>query len=211
MNPNKLFFFLPFLFLVIGYTQEYAQKPDKGFWEMEGTIVAHPFSDNIDSLSGHEILELKDKNGITIWFGREIFKDVCMTGQCKMIHLWLFWDGTGNYLGIHLDDNKSLTKADDTEFSSADYKKLDEILRNPSSILKDLKQENLTITEESSEYQKVDGNTSATDPGLSSLMVEGAIYTCHTLWHTVYGHTRDKINILLEQRVNNDFLSLLFE
>ncbi len=211
MKPNILFLILPFLFLTPIQTQVYTKKPDKGFWDMEGNLLTHPFPDKIDSLSGQEIYELQDERGITVWFGREIFKDVCMTGECKMIELWLFWDGVGNYLGIQLTDNNPLTKSDNTEFDFADYKKLDNVLSNPSSILRNLEPADLTIEEESNKLKGVDGITSATDPGLEHITVKGAIYTCHTLWHTVYGHTRDKIISLLDKRVNQEYLRLLFE
>lgn len=203
---------LVFVFLsATGPRQVQINEPAEDFRSMEGTLIEHPFPDDIDSLSGQEILELQNDNGVSLWFARDIFKDVCMTGQCKMISLWLFWDGTGNYLGIKLDENEPLTKSDHTEFGPADYNKLDEILHNPSSILRNLRPEDLTVDEEPDSKQEVDGITSATDPTLEHLVVKGAIYTCHTLWHTVYGHTREKIQMILEQRIDHDYLKHLFE
>lgn len=62
-----------------------------------------------------------------------------------MIRLWLFWDGAGNYLGMQIPEQETLTKSDHTEFEPDDYVKLNDILRDNASILKTVKQEDLII------------------------------------------------------------------
>src|SRR5690554_6366787 len=74
------------------------------FWSIKGTLVTHYFEDITDSHSGPELFELQNENGLPVWFGRHIFKDVCISGECKMIRLWVFWDGAGNYLGIQIPE-----------------------------------------------------------------------------------------------------------
>jgi hypothetical protein len=207
-------FWVAFPFLIVtGFYPSFPDKPKDGFWGMKGTLIVHEFPDTIDVLSGQEIFELQDDNGLTIWFGRQIFKDVCMTGICNMIRLWIFWDGAGNYLGIQLPENEPLTKSDHKEFSAADYKKLDELLRDSTSILRDMEPRDLTVedpTEIQPQYE-VDGITAATPVGIVDVVVRDAVYTCYTLWHTVYGHTQVSIREILDQRVDHDFLALLFE
>jgi hypothetical protein len=39
--------------------------------------------------------------------------------------------------------------------------------------------------------------------------VKDAVYTCHTLWHTVYGPTQKEIHKILESRLNEEYLSFM--
>ena len=199
--------------LFVGFINVDPDRLQTDFWKMEGTRIAHHFEDKADSLSPPEFFELQDENGLPVWFGRHFFKDVCLTGTCKMIRLALFWDGAGNYLGMNIPEGEPLTKSDHTKFAAADYVKLEGILRDTSSILKDLKSEDLIIIPKSSDPHKaynVDGYTGATQPALSEVVVKDAVYTCHTLWHTVYGPTSKEILDLLQSRVNEKYLSLMF-
>lgn len=199
------------ILLLSAFSDIHEDIPKTGFWSMKGTLITHDFEDKTDSLSGPEIYELQDSTGLTIWFGRVIFKDVCISGKCKMIRVWIFWNGTGNYLGHQIISGEPLTKSDHTLFADADYEKLDNILKDSTSILKCLKQEELIIVPENRELLKVDGYTAATQPTLTEVVIKDAVYTCHTLWHTVYGAVQEKIFEILESRISRDYLALLFE
>ncbi len=215
----KAKYFLPFLMafgilIFTGFSGTFPERPETGFRAMEGTLVTHHFIDQTDSLSGPELFELQDENGLPIWFGRYIFKDVCISGECKMIRLWLFWDGAGNYLGTEIPKDEPLTKSDHTKFEPEDYKKLDDILGDTASILKTLKQEDLIVIPDSIDPYKaydVDGYTAATQPALAEVVVKDAVYTCHTLWHTVYGPVQTKIHQILEDRLSVKFLAKMFD
>jgi hypothetical protein len=137
------------ILLITGFSGNFPDQPKTGFWSQQGKLITHFFEEKTDSLSGPELFELQDENGLTIWFGRHIFKDVCISGECKMIRLWLFWDGAGNYLGMQIPEEEPLTKSDHTEFEPEDYEKLSNILRDTASILKTLKQEDLIIVPDS--------------------------------------------------------------
>jgi hypothetical protein len=200
------------LMVLLAFGDVQPERPTTGFFSMKGEFVSHPFtSDRLDSLSGHEIYELRDSAGVPVWFGRHIFKDVCITGECKMMRLWLFWDGAGNYLGFQIPEGEPLTKSDHTEFEEADYKKLHVIMSDPESLLKDLKTEDLTEKPTVENPFEVDGYTAATKPGLDEVVVKDAVYTCHTLWHTVYGPTRQEILRLAGERVSPAYLTKMFE
>ncbi len=219
MMIYKAKYFLPFLIafgilMFSGFSRTFQEQPTTGFWAMEGTLVTHHFIDQTDSLSGPELFELQSENGLPIWFGRHIFKDVCISGECKMIRLWLFWDGAGNYLGMQIPENEPLTKSDHTPFEPEDYKKLNEILRDTASILKTLQQEDLVVIPDSIDPHKayeVDGYTAATQPALEEVVVKDAVYTCHTLWHTVYGPVQTEIHQILENRISAKFLAKIFD
>jgi hypothetical protein len=199
------------MFMSFGLREMEQERPTTGYWSMEGNLLTHQFIDDTDTLSGTTIYELLDDKGMTIWFGRYIYKDVCVTGLCRIIRLWMFWDGAGNYLGIQMPEGETLTKSDHTDFEEDDYKKLDEILSNPNSLLKDLTSEDLTIEKEPENPFEVDGYTSATQPALADVVVKDAVYTCHTLWHIVSGPTRTKILDVLNNKISHDYLSLMFE
>ena len=153
---------------------------------------------------------MRDKNGISVWFGRDIREVVCLTGQCRLVHLWLFWDGIGNYLGFEEHPGDPLTKTDHAVFSVTDKQKLHQILADSVSVLKHLKQEDLIIKPDKTDG-KVDAVSGATQPSLQEYLVKNAAYTCYSLWHTVYGNTQDEIFRILEQRADKDYLRLIFE
>lgn len=197
------------LFLFFVSANVISDLPKTGYWAMEGTLKTHIFEDTIDSLSGPEIFELQDDNGLTIWFGRNIYKDVCMSGVCKMIRLWLFWDRAGNFLGFQIYDDEPLTKSDHTLFMDTDYAMLDSILKDTASILKTLSQEELIIVPDSIDPFEIDGYSAATQPALADVIVKDAVYTCHTLWHTVYGPSQKFIDNILTQRLSSEYLKLM--
>ncbi len=201
------------LLIVSSFSNFPPERPITGFWAMEGTLETHIFDDDSDTLSGPELYELQDENGLPIWFGRHIFKDVCISGVCKMIRIWLFWDGTGNFLGFQIPKGDPLTKSDHTKFAPTDYEKLKTILGDTALILGDLKQEDLIIIPDSIDPYKayeVDGYTAATQPALAEVVVKDAVYSCHTLWHTVYGPVQNAIHEILEERLNEKFLAKMF-
>lgn len=187
-----------------------AQQSNTDFLNMKGTLIKHPFVDKEDTLSSREISELRNEKGLTIWFGREIQKVVCLTGVCRMIHLWLFWDCAGNYLGIQLLEKEPLTKTDHNEFRIEDYKKLDMILSDSTSVLKKLKQEELIILPVK-KPGLIDASSGATQPFLQDYLVKNAAFTCYCLWHTIYGNTLTEIHQIIEQRVDEAYLKLLFD
>lgn len=182
---------------------------------MEGVKVIHLLESSQDSLSDNKIIELQDENGLTIWFGRYFFKDICISGLCRMVRLWIFWDGTANYLGIQLSEDDPLTKSDHTPFKPQDYRRLDEILADTVSILKDLSYEDLTVEEKVNKAEKaffeVDGYSSATTASLKEYVVDDAVFTCYSLWHTVYGETKAYIDSLLKGRINPEYITRLMD
>ena len=181
------------------------------FKNWKGTSFSYPITDKTDTLSGHEIIELRSEKGLPLWFGRCFHKVVCLTGECRMVRLWIFWDGSGNYLGFQEDEKEPLTKTDHQVFNSEDYLKLHTILSDSASVLKNLKQEELIIQPaQNNEKIGVDAYSGATRPSLQEYLVRNAAYTCYTLWHTVYGPTREKINALLDARMDSSYLKRIF-
>jgi hypothetical protein len=184
------------------------------YFKMEGTLVTHPIPHSTDALSSKELLELQDEEGLSLWFARFFYKDICIHGICRMAKFWIFWDGAGDYLGYRLHDNEALSKNEHVNFSRADYFRLDEILADTTSVLKDLEYNDL-FTEIQEEDQKksifeVDGYTRATSPVLSDHVVKDAVFTCYTMWHTVYGESKSEIEVILSNRIDRYYLAKLF-
>lgn len=192
--------------------------PSRDFLNMEGITVSHIITNSSDSLSDNKIVELQDKNGLTIWYGRYFFKDICITGICRMVKLWIFWDGIGNYLGIQLDEKEPLTKSDHTPFEPQDYIRLDEILGDTVSVLKELQYEELVIEDTTQlsiddisqkKLFEADGYSSATLASLKGYVIEDAVFTCYTLWHTVYGETKMHIDDFINDKIDSKYIDKL--
>jgi len=205
-------FGLLLFFLTISILDLLSQSLTNNFEKMQGSRFTFPIENQADSLSAKEIIELRDDNGLPRWFGRYFHKVVCLTGECRMVHMWIYWDGAGNYLGFVPDAKEPLTKTDHHDFNTADYQKLHSILSDSVSVLKSLKQEELIILPEKRDPNlKVDAISGATRQYLQDYLVRNAAYTCYTLWHTVYGPTRDHILNLLDARVSQQILGKIFE
>jgi hypothetical protein len=213
-------------FVMSGYEYSSVSSSENGFpsvdyLNMKGTKYSHTIHNSSDSLSDNTIIELQDENGVTCWYGRYFHKDICTTGVCKMVKLWIFWDAIGNYLGIQLDENESLTKSDHTPFEMEDYKRLDRILSDTLSVFKDLNYEDLIVEDDSQPKEEtnrenklfaflnVDAVSTATSPALKEYVIEKAVFTCYTLWHTVYGETKVFIDSLIRDKLNAEYIGKL--
>jgi len=206
-----LYFGLLFLHQVMLSQEALSQPMTNEFEKMQGSRIRFTVEDPLDSLSSKEITELRDENGLPLWFSRNFHKVVCLTGECRMVHMRIYWDGAGNYLGFVPDEKEPLTKTDHHDFTPEDYRKLHTILADSISVLKTLKQEELIVMPEKKDQNlKVDAITGATRQYLQDYLVRNAAYTCYTLWHTVYGPTRNQLLVRLDARLNPEFLGKIF-
>lgn len=185
-------------------------KTKSKFWGMKGNLITHFYSDSEDS-SPDRLYELRNKKGLTLWYGKEVYDEVCLTGLCKVVHVWIFWDCVGNYLGLELFEEKPLTKTNHNVFSSEDYARLEQILSDSTSIFRELNYEDLIDLKEREQVLNVDGFSGATVPSLRYYAVDQAIYTCYSLWNVVYGESRKKIAMLNHERVDERYILKLFK
>jgi hypothetical protein len=128
-----------------------------------------------------------DAKGNPQYFFRNIFTPVCYTNECKPVHVNFYWDLLGNYMKYEMPLGKILTKVDHDEFKEADYQKLRDILSRSGSIFADLKMEDLITKGTDSLSENVDAKTGATLKAIKNEVIDGAVYTCFTLWHIAYG------------------------
>ncbi|GLU55938.1 hypothetical protein Dfri01_53990 [Dyadobacter frigoris] len=152
-------------------------------------------------------LKLKlDDSGRPQYFFRNIFTPVCYTNECKPVHINFYWDLLGNYIRYDLPEGKVLTKVDHEEFKAEDYEKLQDILAKQNSIFADLKMEDL-ITKGTDELSdSVDAKTGATLKTIKNEVIDGAVYTCFTLWKIAYGKAVAEMLKITESYKNDEML-----
>jgi len=145
-------------------------------------------------------------------FSRNIHTAVCIDSLCRLVNITMYWELTGKYLGFSLSPGEELTKREHVPFLEPDYTRLNEILGDSSSQLgyyTPLEIHPVKVPAVNKTDEKSDGITGATLPDLSPWIVPEAAYTSYTLWHLVYGTTRDSIiaytrdNLLSDQLFNH--------
>jgi hypothetical protein len=139
-----------------------------------------------------------NSNLIPFQYFSEVNMPVCDDTLCANVELKIFWDLAGNYAGFDTIAGKPLTKFDHKKFISADYLKLDEILKNRNSTLRMLNKEDLVDKSVKVKATTVDAVTGATPATIKKATVEGAVYTCFTLWHFVNGVIRNKMALFTQ-------------
>lgn len=144
-----------------------------------------------------------NESGNYIWY-LYLHTPVCMTGECKEVDVGLFWHFDGEFLGYEVYQ-EHLTRTDHSQFSDSDYERLTQVLADKSSILGEYAYDDLLITPADS---SVDGITGATRQDITSEAVDGAVYTCFTLWHICHGAIKVYIEDLTSALIADSALEL---
>jgi hypothetical protein len=147
------------------------------------------------------VTALVDANGILYW-QRKIKTPVCLTGECKLVDVGIYWRCSGDFLGLEVY-GEHLTKTDHSIFSAADYEKLIGILSNDWSSLREYEFSDLIDEPDSS---KVDGVSGATKKEIASEAVEDAVYTTYTLWHLIHQGEKEQLVLLTLDHLNQSNL-----
>ncbi|BDD10126.1 hypothetical protein FUAX_25580 [Fulvitalea axinellae] len=154
-----------------------------------------------------DVLSLEDSVGNTVhlafdsldcplYYYSEVFSAVCYSGECKPVYVNLYWDLLGNYMMYEMPEGKIMTKLDHVPFEVKDYEKLHRILGNELSILKDFSLKDLVggpDEKSGDDLAKVDAVTGATVEKVKEEVIDGAAYSCHTIWHLVNGRIKSNI------------------
>lgn len=139
------------------------------------------------------VFALNGKDGVRYWY-RRVFTEVCLTGECRPVDVGLYWQFTGKYLGIEVY-GEPLTKTDHSNFSPMDYARLESILRNEWSDLREYTAEEL-VEPAGPADEGVDGVTGATRRAVSEAAVKDAVYTTHTIWHLIHVGEPEQLALL---------------
>ncbi|PPL02882.1 FMN-binding protein [Parapedobacter indicus] len=142
-------------------------------------------------------------DGLPYWYYR-IFTPVCLTGECRPIDIGIYWHFSGRYLGIEIY-REPLTKTDHSEFSPLDYDRLESILQNEWSDLREYTAEELVEpTDKANDQPQVDGVTGATRKAISEAAVKDAVYTTHTIWHLIHVGEPEQLALLALSKMANE-------
>ena len=119
---------------------------------------------------------------------------VCDDGLCRSLILDVYWDLLGNFTRFEVPEYPPLTKWDHLEFSTEDYIKLGEILRDKNSVLGTVKDVNTLFDPSTKKISAtVDAVTGATRETIKNAVVPGAVYSSYTLWQVVNGEIPSRI------------------
>ena len=152
-----------------------------------------------DSSLTHSISLLSDKEGFPLLFYSDILTPVCIDNICKPMSIEIYWNLLGAYVGYGVFPEEPLTKYDHDLFEKVDYEKLHRLLLDRHSILERRKLSDLfdanAAAKEKVQFkgQEVDAISGATKKEIKESVVEGALYSCYTIWHLVHGQAAQKM------------------
>lgn len=169
-------------------------------WVAAGVPVEHvrKFQIRENDSSTYTLNLALDEGGRPLYFYRNIYTPVCNTGECKPVYINFYWDLLGNYTRFDMPEGEVLTKTDHRDFKLHEYEKLQEILARQTSILAELKMEDLVVKGTEKISDSVDIKTGATLKTIKNEVIEGAVYTCFTLWHLAHGKVGEEIRRITE-------------
>ncbi len=201
-NMRLLLFIFLTLFLLqkqkISEPEEIVRMNKPSFTANIEKVIPHIIEFN-DTIPNDTLFEYDSAEKFPIMYSRKIVTGVCIKGECRPVKLELYWDCTGRYLGFKLPEGEFLSKTEHVKFGAAEYDRLHEMLGNRQSALATYTYQDL-VKERDTTNNGVDAVTSATMKALLAYIVEGAVYTTYTLWHTVYGQTKREVeNITVEK------------
>lgn len=156
-----------------------------------------------------DIYKYYDKVALLDGYTSHVKTPVCEDSLCYEVELDFFWDILGNFTEFRISPAKPLTKLDHVPFSKSDYDKLNNILliKSPSFVY--LRRNELVRENINEDFPEIDGITSATVTEVREDMVEGAIYTCYTLWHIANGNITFKIKEHSRKELNEKLVHKL--
>lgn len=154
------------------------------------------------------VMRLDDQDRI-LSYEMEVDSVFCLDTKCEVIPVRLYWDVLGHFSRYELPRGGILTKKDHVPFAREDYQKLDRILADRDSFLRDLKATQLVNPEKA--IKTADGISAPTPVSMQSAVVAGAAYTCYNLWHWVNGDVSGIIRGSTAKQASNDQLLELYK
>lgn len=149
-----------------------------------------------------------DSLGLIDLYGARVYTPVCEGKKCYSIEIDLYWDVLGRYHHFDTVPGKGLSKLDHIPLTSSDYCRLDTVLRDPQSILSSYSMEELV---ENTRSSGIDGITGATLEVLKRGIVDGAVYSCYTLWHIAHGPVVDSLKKATKGMLSQELVQKMVE
>ncbi|SOE20328.1 hypothetical protein SAMN06298216_0821 [Spirosomataceae bacterium TFI 002] len=150
------------------------------------------FKVNTPNEGSFQVYESKNSNGELIGYHSQIKAPVCESGVCYDVNVTFHWNLIGSFSHFETKEKDPLTKLDHVPFTAKDYQKLQSILTNHDLIFTGMPAEKLVSKTKKNELDAVSGATVAT---IKDEVIEGALFTCYTLWHIANGAVEDSIEI----------------
>lgn len=147
------------------------------------------------------LIGLKDQDGILYWH-RRLKTPVCITGECKLIDIGIYWYCTGDFFGFETY-GEHLTKTDHSDFTSNDYDRLIQILKIDWSKLREYELSDL-VDDVFEDAISTDGTSGATKKEIAAEAVKDAVYTTHTIWHLIHVGEKEQLMNLTAGELNED-------
>lgn len=152
----------------------------------------------------YHVRQFSDMNGFVKEYSLTLKTGICYDNICKPIHVNIHWDMLGRFSRMECAKGSPLTKNEHDVFSSSDYVRLDEILKDRDSILGEYKPS--FFDERQKKGAQADAVTSATPISVQNAVVKDAAHTSWALWHWVNGQIAGKLLDLTRQKCDAAFL-----
>ncbi len=137
-----------------------------------------------------QVFENRDSSGILKGYWSNIIAPVCEDSVCYNVDILFKWNLLGDFVAYETPEKSPLTKLDHIPFTPADNQKLQNILTNHDLIFTGMPAEKLIVK---TKKEGIDGYSGATVTTIKEEVIEGALYTCYTLWHIANGPVVDSI------------------
>ena len=131
------------------------------------------------------VQEMLGADSSLIRYKSRVKTPVCEGKICYEVELIFYWNLVGDFVNYELIPGKPLTKRKHEPFTAADYQRLSELLADKEPTFSNLKKEELVV--------KIDAVTGATVASIKGQTIEGAVYSCYTLWQIANGEVIDRI------------------
>ncbi len=190
-------------------------KPPEYFvldWK-EGTKLIPEQTDfyiEVDSMGKQNVLALVNERKAPVLYSADIATPVCADGECKLMNIKFYWTLLGEYAGYDRYPMMPLTKHDHDEFDTADYQKLHNLLADDKNLMGRRRIDQLVEKPKMRTVNGVDAVSGATIARVKESVVSGALYSCYTAWHLVYGDIQEQLKThtlsILDKQMTLDML-----
>ncbi|GHB79805.1 hypothetical protein [Persicitalea jodogahamensis] len=136
-------------------------------------------------------------------YSANIMAPVCEEGICYNVNVVFNWNLIGEFIDYQVQPYDPLTKLDHKPFTLADYAKLQGILTNHDLIFTGLPADELVVKAE----ETVDGYSGATIEAIKDEVIDGALFTCYTLWHIANGAVVDSIRQHTQRQLDKPMIA----
>lgn len=153
------------------------------------------------------LFEITDERGYSQAFYMNVETVVCGDSQCRIDTVRLYWTALGFFDRLVLPPGVDLEKAEGKAFDQEDYQKLNTILADKDCSLREVYKEEVVGSETTEGIDAIAGATIILN---RNAYVEGAVWTCYTLWHWANGAVFSIIRGIAGSHFkSNDLLELL--